>query len=250
MSKSRDYDEPYDEFFAENDINSDERHQSAKKEVDFLIKHLKLVEGEKILDVPCGTGRHALRFVERGFKVTGVDLSKTCIKIAKENCKGAGVKLFQGDMLNLKKFHKQFDVVLNLYNSFGYFKEHSKNEHVLKELISTLKPNGKIAIEFLNRDWFLRENELVSTASYPTTFTLEANQYDPKLKTCDTHFIAVDKETRQAKVYYYTARLYSKADMLRLMKKFGLKRIKVFGNYDGEAFNRFSSGFPIIVGQT
>ena len=52
-----------------------------KQEVDFIINELNLQEGQKILDIPCGFGRHSIELSKRGFKVTGIDISPTFIKI-------------------------------------------------------------------------------------------------------------------------------------------------------------------------
>lgn len=75
------------------------------KETNFLqnlIKKYK-INGKKILDVGCGTGNHALLLKKKGFDVTGIDLNKEMLKVAKKKSKS--IKFLQGDMRNfdLKK---------------------------------------------------------------------------------------------------------------------------------------------------
>ena len=48
-----------------------------KLEVDFLVNELNLQQGQHILDMPCGFGRHAIELSKRGFTVTGIDISET-----------------------------------------------------------------------------------------------------------------------------------------------------------------------------
>ncbi|MBD3366961.1 MAG: methyltransferase domain-containing protein [Candidatus Eisenbacteria bacterium] len=62
-------------------------------EVDFLIDELGLSEGDRVLDVGCGTGRHAVELAKRGVRVTGIDLSKGMLREAERAARTAGVEL-------------------------------------------------------------------------------------------------------------------------------------------------------------
>jgi SAM-dependent methyltransferase len=239
----------YDEFFAQNDINTKALHASAKTDVAFLMDVINFREGSRILDAPCGTGRHALQFAKKGHHVTGIDISWACIKIAKENCKGLNVNLLRGNILNLKRFRNKFDAALNLYNSFGYFPDEKDNEKVMEGLVGSLKQGGKIVIEVLNRDMVLKDFKPVRIDSRRKNFELVANQYDFSSKTCETHMVTVDRKTNAARYDYAKIRLYSKTEMMKLMKKFRLKKIRVYGGYDGEPFDRTKSLLPIFIAE-
>lgn len=63
------------------------------REVDFILEELDLPPGGHILDVGCGTGRHAVLLAQRGYQVTGVDLSSSMLDEAKKNACEAGVSL-------------------------------------------------------------------------------------------------------------------------------------------------------------
>ena len=70
-----------DHYFADSTLNSQALRQKAIDEVDFIIKQIKLKTGS-VLDAPCGTGRHSYLLAKKGFKVTGIDISEACLKIA------------------------------------------------------------------------------------------------------------------------------------------------------------------------
>ena len=58
-----------------------------KQEVDFLADELDLKQGNHLLDIPCGSGRHSVELAKRGFTVTGVDISQTFINGLAEKIK-------------------------------------------------------------------------------------------------------------------------------------------------------------------
>jgi cyclopropane fatty-acyl-phospholipid synthase-like methyltransferase len=62
------------------------------REVDFLIDELKLRKGSRILDIGCGTGRHAVELARHGFRITGVGISSGMLEEARKAAAGAGVR--------------------------------------------------------------------------------------------------------------------------------------------------------------
>lgn len=108
--------------------------EQTTKEVDFIVSTLDLEKGAKILDLACGHGRHSLELAKRGYRVTGVDYSEHFINIAKENAKKENVNVTytQGDMREIS-YKDEFDAVVNIFTSFGYFKDDSDNVKVFKK---------------------------------------------------------------------------------------------------------------------
>ncbi len=76
-----------------------------------LVDHLKLAKNDKILDLPCGKGRHAIFLHEKGFNTTGADLSENSIQYAKQFEK-AGLNFDIHDMRNPLK--GSYDAIFNL----------------------------------------------------------------------------------------------------------------------------------------
>ena len=111
-----------------------------------LMDLLKLPQKSKILDIPCGKGRHSVFLNKLGFRVYGADLSEQSISFAKKY-ENKDLRFFEHDMRVL--LPDKYDAVLNLFTSFGYFDE-DENTAVLENFVNALNPGGFIVIDFLN----------------------------------------------------------------------------------------------------
>lgn len=113
-------------------------------EVNGVIKLLNLRDKNQILDVPCGYGRHAIELAKRRFDVVGVDLNTTHLGVAKKQAKedGLNIQFRRKNMLSLP-FVGEFDAVINMFYSFGFFDTDEENMLALKNFRKALKPGGK-----------------------------------------------------------------------------------------------------------
>ena len=125
-------------YFYGDDL-TDERSEA---EVAALVELLELDSPQKILDLACGFGRHANRLAALGHTVTGVDLTPGFLDIARAQAAAMGVNIDyrQGDMRTMD-FREEFDVVLLLFTSFGYF-EDDENKQVMDNIARALKPGA------------------------------------------------------------------------------------------------------------
>ena len=121
-------------------------HKEAKVFIKKLLKHINLNSYSKVLDAGCGKGRHSIEIEKLGHKVTGIDLSNNSIKFAKK-FENSNLKFKVHDIS--KPLNTEFDVVLNLFTSFGYY-EREKDLEILLSLEKNLKDNGIGVIDFLN----------------------------------------------------------------------------------------------------
>ena len=136
-----------------------------REEVARLMEVLALPSGARILDVPCGQGRHAHLLAEAGFRVEGLDYSKHLIDLAKERGTGPTLHYTRGDMRKLSpSWSGRFDAVVNLFTSFGFFTDPADDALVMREFARVLKPGGTLVwhggsrdgvmSKFLSRDWW------------------------------------------------------------------------------------------------
>jgi len=141
-----------------------------RREVARLIDVLGLPAGARILDVPCGQGRHAHLLAEAGYDVDGLDLSRDLLARAKARGTGKTLRYVRGDMRRLPaNWTRRFDAVVNLFTSFGFFVLPSDDERVVAEWSRVLKPGGTLVWHggnrdgvmrrFLSRDWWLADDQ-------------------------------------------------------------------------------------------
>jgi len=109
---------------------------------NLIIKYLES-GGNSLLDVACGTGLH-LKHLKDDFSCTGVDISKSMLRIARKNAKGVTFK--EADMKTLR-LGKQFDVIVCLLSSIGYVKTPASLEKTIWNFSKHLKKGGLALIE-------------------------------------------------------------------------------------------------------
>src|SRR5688572_5447740 len=116
--------------------------------IDKLLNYLSPPADATMLDVACGTGRHSGYLASKGYTVTGIDLSIRSINIARK-LENDHLSFFQHDM-RLPFRVNYFDLVFNFFTSFGYFDTRHENDNALRTLANSLKPGGKLVLDYLN----------------------------------------------------------------------------------------------------
>ena len=104
------------------DIQKQSWVEDTRRQVDFLVEKLRLTGGERVLDLACGFGRHALELARRGFSVMGVDITPDYIRFAKEQAEkeGLAADFLCADIRELR-FYQEFDAVLSMADgAVGY----------------------------------------------------------------------------------------------------------------------------------
>ena len=130
-----------------------------------LIELLELPAGSRVLDCPCGQGRHAHLLAEAGFDVDGLDYSRDLLAQARARGTGPGLRYTRGDMRALpSKWSGRFDAIVNLFTSFGFFMNPADDARVIQEFARVLTPGGVLVwhggsrdgvmAKFLDRDWW------------------------------------------------------------------------------------------------
>jgi SAM-dependent methyltransferase len=123
-----------------------------EREVSFLAGALPLPAFRRVLDVCCGTGRHAQGLARRGDEVTGVDRDEGALARARL-AEVPGTVFLQRDMRQLEELHGSWDAVVNLWASFGYF-DPDTNRSVLRAMRRLLRPAGRLILDLYNRSHF------------------------------------------------------------------------------------------------
>jgi len=126
--------------------------ENTGREVDRLVRMLRPKGSERILDLACGNGRHALELTRRGFDVVGVELAGPLVEVAREDAakEGLEVTYVQADLREMD-FADEFDIVLNLNDgAIGYFETEEENHRTFAAVARALKPGGRQLMQLPN----------------------------------------------------------------------------------------------------
>jgi len=121
-------------------------------EVDFIEREIGFDRSVSILDIGCGTGRHAIELARRGYKTTGVDLSENMLRkaIRRAEALGLDVAFIQRDARELN-FREEFDLVLMICEgAFPLMETDEMNFAILEGAARALKKDGKFIFTTLN----------------------------------------------------------------------------------------------------
>src|SRR5262249_46636819 len=138
---------------AESAVFPESRRKAGSDEAARVITLLDLRQGAKLLDIPCGQGRHAVEFARHGLSVTGVDVTVTYLATARTHAASEGVclELLSGDMCHFRRAG-EFDAVVNLGRWFGYFADSADDRRFLQNAYASLRAGGKLLIETLGKE--------------------------------------------------------------------------------------------------
>jgi ubiquinone/menaquinone biosynthesis C-methylase UbiE len=221
--------------------------QGAYNEVKRMIEWLKLAGGAEVLDLCCGMGRHSMALTDCGYKVTGLDLSEVLLKEAERLDTGHKVNWIQGDMRDVQ-LSEEFDAVVNLFTSFGYFEQDEENEKVLHEIYRLLKPsgNGQFIIDFLNPE-FVEKHLVPFSSREEGTCTIEETR---KLEDGFVRKTIVIREPGSVdRTYLEQVKLYHRDAFLAMLERSGLEVLHVYGDYDASPYGNAESKRMIFVGR-
>lgn len=221
----------YETFFGPDYLKQYE-HTTTPQEVDGIEKILHLRPQSRILDLACGAGRHSIELASRGYDVVGYDLSEALLKAARAAAREASVKLTfaRGDMRDLP-YKGEFDAVINMFTSFGYFDHIEEDRKVLASVARALKPRGKVLMERFNREslayelprqsWRVRDDGSV---------ILEEDAFDLLRGRYETRQIVIDRAgTRE---HIGSVRAYTFPELKDLFDGAGLFVHRVLGGLD------------------
>ena len=136
-------------------------------EIPFIVRQLRSADAQRVLDVACGTGMHAVALARRGYKVVGVDSSVRMIERAHANAADAGIEVtfdvaaFGGvvETLAAEDICPTFDAVLCLGNSLPHLLTADQLDRGLGDLAACLTPGGLLLVQNRNFDAVLSKHD-------------------------------------------------------------------------------------------
>jgi SAM-dependent methyltransferase len=213
-------------------IFSADRLAGAGSQVERVIA-LAGVTGWSVLDLCCGTGRHAAAFAARGFRVTGVDRSGALLDRARAHAVEAGVEveLVECDMRQFVR-PSAFDLVVNLFTSFGYFSDAADELQVLRNVHDSLRPGGTFVIDVMGKEILARIFQPTLSVSSPDGRLFVTRQQILREWTrvaCE--WVAI--EGTSARSFRFEHWIYSGRELRELLVQTGFRDVRLFGDLDG-----------------
>jgi SAM-dependent methyltransferase len=224
------------------------RADQTVREAEFVSNALQAEPGAEILDVGCGYGRHAIELVQRGFNVTGLDLSlPLLIRAADEAQRRAlSVNFVHADMREMA-FEKQFDGAYSMLTSFGYFDEET-NLRVAERIGRALKPGRRFLLDVVNRDYVVADLPVRVWWEGTGCVVLEEVDFNFHTSRINTHRSIVFEDGRQVE-QELSVRAYSLHEIGRLLRQAGFRVIDVSGGLAvrGQFFGAASRSLLIVA---
>ncbi len=214
--------------------------QGTVGECDFIETELKSDKSLKILDVGCGTGRHSIELSKRGYTITGIDLSESQLRRAREKAEKNHliIDFQQQDARNLP-FNNEFDVAIMLCEGgFPLMETDEMNYKILKSVSKSLRVCGKFIFTTLNGLFPLYHSveEFCDSTTKDGNATYRSNTFD-LMTFRDHNATEFEDDLGNKKTLECNERYYVPSEITWLLKTLGYKKIDIFGAKLG-AFSR------------
>lgn len=202
------------------------------------VKLAGLEPGADVLDAACGFGRHSIPLAEAGYRVVGADRSAVLLAEARRRAgEREWPRWVEADYRELPFDDASFDVVLNLFTSFGFYGEEG-DAQALREFLRVLRPDGRLVIEIMHRDRLIEIYQERSWTELPDGATLlEERKLDPVTGFVETmHKYAPEKGAPTAVTY--RLRVYTATELGRLVEDAGFAALEFHGDLEGAPLSR------------
>jgi len=234
-----------EEFWKDNPFPK-EMIERAEEEVDKLIELADLSGNIKVLDLCCGVGRHSIELAKRGYDVTGVDLTEHYLEKAKDRAEEENLDIeFIRDDMREFKIEKEFDLVVNLFTSFGYFEDEKENMKVLENVYYSLKPKGKFILDVMGKEIIARIFQEKDWNKIEDGFKLFERSIEKDWSWLNNRRIRITEG--KVKEYNVSHWLYSAEELKNMLKEVGFDSINVYGSYGGRPYDKEANRL-IVVG--
>ncbi len=221
--------------------------QQATVEVNSILSLASVPPGSKVLDLCCGPGRHSLELARRGFVVTGVDRTKAYIEKAQAMAREEGLKSATFVLEDMRSFREPeaFDLVLNLFTSFGYFKDQTEDGRAIRNIFDSLRAGGKLILDVLGKEVLAGKFRPHDWTEEDGVLFLEDRVVSDSWSWIETRWIRIDGAKRTE--FTLSHRLYSAAELLGLASQAGFANVRAYGSLQGTPYDTHASRLILLA---
>ncbi len=213
-----------------------ERFDSAFEETEQLVE-LTGASAGRALDLCCGPGRHSIPLAQRGFDVTGVDLSEYLLSKAGEraNENKVAIEWVKKDMREFVA-PGRFDLIINLFTSFGYFALQSDDMKALKNMVESLADDGCVVVDVIGKEALAERLPLnrQPTIERDGSLLIERVEVVDDWSRVKSEWVLI--RGNEAERFAFEHTLYSGRELRELMNWAGLAQVELFGGLDGRPY--------------
>lgn len=230
----------------ESILFNQKRLATTESQVEHIIKLLQIKDGATILDLCCGIGRHSLEFARRGFKVTGVDRTKSYLDKARKQAKteGLNIEFVNEDMRTFCRADA-YDVVVNMFTSFGYFEDADDDQQVVDNVHASLKSDGKLLIDMMGKELVAKVFRERDWSEINGFIILEDRKLLNNWEKIQNHWIIL-KDDKQID-YKFVLRLYSAKELTSLLNQCGFSNVKVYGSLEAIDYDHKAKRLVVVA---
>ena len=203
----------------------------SRREVAGMLELMQIPLGARILDVPCGWGRHAALFAEQGYDVIGADLSFDLLRRA-----GAGPRYVAADVRRQPFADSSFDVVINVFTSLGLFLDDAEDLAALREAHRLLKDGGRFLLESMHRDDVVADYAERDRWTLPDGTEVRVRRRFDAVAGVSYERLQWRKGDQGGRKQH-ALRLRTATEIDTLLRAAGFTDIEYFGDWDGRPFS-------------
>lgn len=223
--------ELFDSLYLRTDGDVVENDANTRAEIDLLLGATGLSPQDRILDLCCGQGRHALELARRGFRqVEGLDRSRYLIRLARRRAAKAGLPLafHEGDARIFRLRESGFDAIVMMGNSFGYFEAAEDDARVLEAVKRALRPYGKLVLDITDGEWMRTHFEPRSWEWIDQNhFVCRERSLSADGQRLISREVVTHAERGVIADQFYGERLYSRDQIRSLLERTGFRNVRL-----------------------
>jgi 2-polyprenyl-3-methyl-5-hydroxy-6-metoxy-1,4-benzoquinol methylase len=224
---------------------NEQRQSNANVEFGNVAGLLNIQKDERVLDLCCGTGRHSLEAARQGFDVVGVDRTTSFIEKAKQNAAKSNLEVdfIVADMKEYCQLNR-FDIVINLFGSFGYLEDAEDDLQVVRNMYASLRHGGRFLIETMGKEIAAREFQERDWSEHGGTLVLAERQPTQNWSRIRTRWIVIKGNQRFE--HTVSVRSYSAAELSSLLSDCGFFNVQVYGDLEGREYDHEAERLVVV----